>query len=409
MAKNENNRHNKCSIRPVYTVAKSVAKIVCLSALAIGCYSHAATAIQNTPTQNPSMQNPLMQNGVAPNPMPSYPTADAQLGEHLFPNEAMYSQQIGMELEKLIRKRDAGGVAMRDVHAKAHGCVKAQLTILDQIPTQLKKGIFSHAQSYPAWVRFSNGSNNPQQADIKGDARGMAIKVMNVPGQKLLEDESQTSAQDFILINHPVFFANDPDRYLSLMKSINGNLFRKVMIPFALGFKGTKIAFQTTRSKIANPLQTRYWSMTPYQLGLDTNRSAVKYSVRPCTAQQDAIPKHPDHNYLRGALKNTLSNGSACMEFLIQPRTSSAMSVEDSMTEWKESDAPFYKVATLQFAPQTFDTTAQNQMCENLSFSPWHALPDHKPLGATNRLRKGVYDHISQVRHQLNAVPRQVP
>ena len=97
------------------------------------------------------------------------------------------------------------------------------------------------------------------------------------------------------------------------------------------------------------------------------------------------------------------------MEFLIQPRTSSAMSVEDSMTEWKESDAPFYKVATLQFAPQTFDTTAQNQMCENLSFSPWHALPDHKPLGATNRLRKGVYDHISQVRHQLNAVPRQVP
>lgn len=389
--------HKNSGVHFVYTAAK----LFCTGTLVIGCYSHAATV---TATATPTSQNTS-----SAVPMLSYPTADAQLGERLYPNEAMYSQQIGVELEKLIRKRDAGGVAQRDVHAKAHGCVKAQLTILDQIPANLKKGIFSQAQSYPAWVRFSNGSHHPERADIKGDARGMAIKVMNVPGQKLLEDESQASTQDFILINHPVFFANEPDRYLSLMKDINGNLFRKAMIPFALGFKGTKIAFQTTRSKIANPLQTRYWSMVPYQLGLDANRSAVKYSVRPCTAPQDAIPNHPDNNYLRGALKNTLSNGSACMEFLVQPRTSTAMSVEDSMTEWKESDAPFYKVATLQFAPQTFDTTVQNQMCENLSFSPWHALPEHRPLGATNRMRKGIYDHISQVRHTLNAVPRQEP
>ena len=387
--------HKNSSTHPAYTIGK----LVCFSTLVMGCYSHAATVTATPTSQNTSSAVPML----------SYPTADAQLGERLYPNEAMYSQQIGVELEKLIRKRDAGGVAQRDVHAKAHGCVKAQLTILDQIPANLKKGIFSQAQSYPAWVRFSNGSHHPERADIKGDARGMAIKVMNVPGQKLLEDESQASTQDFILINHPVFFANEPDRYLSLMKDINGNLFRKATIPFALGFKGTKIAFQTTRSKIANPLQTRYWSMVPYQLGLDANRSAVKYSVRPCTAQQDAIPNHPDNNYLRGALKNTLSNGSACMEFLVQPRTSTAMSVEDSMTEWKESDAPFYKVATLQFAPQTFDTTVQNQMCENLSFSPWHALPEHRPLGATNRMRKGIYDHISQVRHTLNAVPRQEP
>lgn len=79
------------------------------------------------------------------------------------------------------------------------------------------------------------------------------------------------------------------------------------------------------------------------------------------------------------------------------------------MTEWKESDAPFYKVATLTIPQQTFDTPAQNQMCENLSFSPWHALPEHRPLGAANRMRKVIYDHISRVRHQMNAVPRQEP
>lgn len=346
---------------------------------------------------------------LTPTPALPYPVADPQLGEKLYPNEALYAQQIGVELEKLIRKRDAQGQAHRDVHPKAHGCVKAQFRVLDQLPAQFSQGMFKPGQSYPAWIRFSNGSPKPDHADIKRDARGMAIKVMNVPGQKLLEDESQASTQDFILINHPVFFANEPDRYLALMKDMNGGFLKKLQIPFSLGFKGSKIAFQTARSRIANPLQARYWSMVPYQLGTGASRNVVKYSVRPCTARQDAIPAHPDHNYLRDALKQSLNAGDVCMEFLVQPRTSTALSVEDSMTEWKESDAPFYKVATLTIPQQTFDTPAQNQMCENLSFSPWHALPEHRPLGAANRMRKVIYDHISRVRHQMNAVPRQEP
>lgn len=93
----------------------------------------------------------------------------------------------------------------------------------------------------------------------------------------------------------------------------------------------------------------------------------------------------------------------------MQPRTASSMSVEDSMTEWMETQAPFYTVATLRIPQQTFDTTDQNQFCENLSFSPWHTLPDHKPLGVMNRLRKVIYDRISRVRHEMNAAPRQEP
>jgi hypothetical protein len=37
----------------------------------------------------------------------------------------------------------------------------------------------------------------------------------------------------------------------------------------------------------------------------------------------------------------------------------------------------------------------------HLSFTPWHALPEHKPLGSINRLRKVVYERISNTRHQL--------
>jgi len=85
------------------------------------------------------------------------------------------------------------------------------------------------------------------------------------------------------------------------------------------------------------------------------------------------------------------------------------MDVEDSRTEWKEAQAPFYRVATIHIPAQVFDTPAQSQFCENLSFTPWHALPEHKPFGVTNRLRKVIYDHMSRLRQEMNATKRQEP
>jgi hypothetical protein len=79
------------------------------------------------------------------------------------------------------------------------------------------------------------------------------------------------------MINHPVFFATDPARYLSFMDDASSNHFyRKLLIPFDLGAKGTLIALETRSSRISNPLQTRYWSMVPYQLGTGEGRLAVK-------------------------------------------------------------------------------------------------------------------------------------
>ncbi len=212
------------------------------------------------------------------------------------------------------------------------------------------------------------------------------------------------------MINHPVFFVNDGQRYLSFMQDVNSkSTLRKLHIPFALGLKGTINALGARNSKISNPLYARYWSMVPYQLGLDNDRQAVKYSVRNCSTVSTSLPDHPSHNFLKAALQDTLQKQDACMEFLIQPRTSTQMQVEDAMTEWKEAEAPFYQVATIRIPKQSFDTPEQNQFCENLSFTPWHALPEHKPLGAINRLRKIIYENISKVRHDMNSAPRQEP
>jgi hypothetical protein len=174
-------------------------------------------------------------------------------------------------------------------------------------------------------------------------------------------------------------------------------------IPFILGFSGSYNAYKMLSQKIANPLETRYWSVVPYQLGVGNGRQAVKYSARPCTASSSVIPDEPSSNYLREAMVRTLTAGPACMEFMIQPRTPQ-MSVEDSITEWDEADAPFHPVARLTIPQQTFDTPAQNTACENASYNPWHTLAEHRPLGTVSRIRRVVYEAISRLRHDMNGV-----
>lgn len=340
----------------------------------------------------------------------AYPEVDTVLGEKLQPNEEAVVQNIVQVIEKSIREQYTVGNALRDAHPKAHGCIRAEFHVSKNIPAQFAKGVFMPDQSYQAWIRFSNASNDASSADIDKDARGIAIKLLGVSGEKILESEKQATTQDFIMINHPVFFANDAKRYLSFINDVNShNMIRKLHIPFALGFKGTMNALGARNSQIANPLYARYWSMVPYQLGLGNDRQAVKYSVRACSVTANNLPKNPSHDFLREALKNTLQQTDACMEFLIQPRTSNKMLVEDSMTEWDEKAAPFYQVATIHIPKQNFDTPEQNKFCENLSFTPWHALPAHKPLGAVNRMRKVIYENISRVRHDMNSAPRQEP
>jgi hypothetical protein len=69
-----------------------------------------------------------------------------------------------------------------------------------------------------------------------------------------------------------------------------------------------------------------------------------------------------------------------------------AMPVEDVSVKWDENDSKPITVATLRIAPQTVDGSGElATKCESMSFNPWHALAEHRPMGGINRLRKAVY------------------
>lgn len=158
--------------------------------------------------------------------------------------------------------------------------------------------------------------------------------------------------------------------------------------------------------KFANPLQIRYFSTTPYLLG----ERAVKYSVIPHGEKTDKIPAKPGDNFLREAIVRDLDQREAAFDFCVQfQKDPDQMPVEDPGKLWNEAISPFRKVATIKIPGQSFDTPERDELGENLSFTPWHALPEHRPLGGINRARKVIYDLISTFRHKENNQPRQEP
>jgi len=333
----------------------------------------------------------------------TYPAADPYLGEEMRDDELEAARGLIVTLQDKIRSEYKPGNARRDAHPKAHGCVVATFDVNDSISPELAHGVFQPGASYNALVRFSNGSPNADGKDITGDTRGMAIKLYDVPGEKLFAPPSQEQVQDFILISSPVFFINSATGYTDFFERVDsGSVWEMLKIPFILGFKGSYNAYTMLSQTIANPVETRYWSVVPYQLGLGEERRAAKYSVRPCTEGNSAVPDNPGDNYLREAMARTLSEGAACMEFMIQPRTGS-LSVENAIQEWPEDQAPFHTIAKLTLNQQVFDTPEQNQACEAESYNPWHSLPAHKPLGLVSRLRRVVYEAISELRHEMNS------
>ncbi len=138
------------------------------------------------------------------------------VGEQIDPSERYLVPSIVASARRLVDKvqKESGPLYRRDAHAKAHGCLTATFTVREDLPEAMRTGVFVPGHQYQAWIRFSNG-NAELQPDYDKDARGMAIKLMGVEGPKLLDSPADKDAQtqDFLMINHPVFFNRDPAEY----------------------------------------------------------------------------------------------------------------------------------------------------------------------------------------------------
>jgi hypothetical protein len=323
--------------------------------------------------------------------------------------ETETAEKIVALMEGQMIKNYKGGRMLRDVHAKAHGCVKAEFTVHSDIPVEFRVGVFKEPKTFLAIVRYSStgalapiGGTGP---DTTPDARGMAVKLLGVPGEKILEDEKYADTQDFLMFTPNVFFCPDPVAFYDLTFALTSS--RLAFAWFLLTHFSMSLELLKSLKRVPNLLELQYFSSVPYNLG----PLAVKFSAKPVLQRKSEMPRRPvSDNYLRERLQAQLAQESVSFDFMLQVQKDPyAMPIENALISWSEEVSPFIKVATIKILRQHFDSPDQMVACDNLSFTPWHSLPEHRPIGSISRVRRIVYNEISKFRHQRNDAPRVEP
>lgn len=316
--------------------------------------------------------------------------------EYIAPTEASDTQDIIDAIKKRLERDFPPGKTLRQFHAKMHGCVKATFTVLPDIPINFQHGFLIPAKQYDCWIRFSNGRSSVVD-DRKADLRGMAIKLLNVPGEMLMQDHSMPQSQDFLLVSYPTLMsASVADFKKNIYAICNGFL---GAVKFGINPANWPAVIRTVQSmkKCDSVLSLTYYSVSPYRLG--AQEQAVKYAAIP--ARRSSLQKvDKDTNFLRKQMQSELSQHSVSFDFMLQLQEDPKKEpIENPCVEWKSR---WQKVATIEIPPQQFDTPERNSFAESLTYSPWHSLKEHQPLGGVNRARRAVYEAISQFRLQRN-------
>jgi hypothetical protein len=335
-------------------------------------------------------------------------------------NEAEIDRDIVDTLHKISETTFThAGTPLRSVHAKSHGLLYGELTVGDGLPETLAQGLFAQSGIYPVIMRLST-----TPGDILDDSistpRGLAVKVVGVPGARVAGSESDTT-QDFVLVNGPVFNAPNAGGFLRSLKLLEPTTnkmegLKKLTSAVARGAEAVLEAAggqSPTLTSLGGQqehhiLGETFYSQTPFLYG----KYVAKIGVFPVSTELTALTKLPltnngEPSMLRTVVIEFFLQNSATWEVRVQLCTNlETMPIEDPSVAWPEDESPYLTVATITADaqdPWTLDKITA--IDEGLSFSPWHALAAHRPLGSVNRARKSAYAMSAKFRAQHQSRP----
>ncbi len=328
--------------------------------------------------------------------------------EKLLPNEEAYVNSIIASFQAQMRGLWKPGRFERGGNTKTHGIVRAEFIVHDNLAPELRHGIYAEPRTYRAWVRFAGpGPYITPDIDDVG-FMSMSIKLMGVPGPKMMEEEKFT--QDMFGVSPPTFVTPDTEANAQLqVESLKNaqifyfiNLHRHHILDLIMQSLWIK-----TQS---SPFEAPYFSCVPYLLG---EGQAMQYSMWPRSTRRSPIPRlplRPPDDYLRDAMVASLAKEDVEFDIRLQLQTDAhLMPIENNAVLWPEKLSPRQSVATLRIPRQTFDSPAQLDFAKRLSYNPWHCIPEHRPLGNQSRARRRMYDTLSKLRHTMNSVPLYEP
>ena len=304
-------------------------------------------------------------------------------------------------LHTLQAKVDARlGKAGRALHRKGHLGATGSFEVLPDLPEEYRAGAFATPATYAAYVRFSNGAYG-HQPDGKPDVRGIAVKLVGVPGKKLIPGLENAPTQDFLAIQGAATPFRNVDEFVGAVWAGRNPA---LALPRFIGAFGPVRAFTILKRfvasvgvKIPSLARQRFFSALPIRWGA----YAAKYSFAPADSEAAAAAAS-GADYFAADLADRLARAPIVYDFAVQLyRDPERTPIEDASVEWREADAPFVTVGRLTLPvqdPRGARGQKLSAYVENLSFDPWHALVEHRPLGNMMRARNNAYRVSTQAR-----------
>jgi hypothetical protein len=308
------------------------------------------------------------------------------------------TQEIINAVKKRLVRDYPPGKMLRQFHAKMHACVQATVTVEQHLPAHLQHGFLVPGKKYDAWIRYSNGSDKVVK-DKNADLRGMAVKLLNVEGEFESQDVNMPNSHDFLTVTYPTLMSATVGEFKKNIIALCGGM--RTMIPFALNPTNWAALVRTIRSlkKHDNLFAEQYYSVSPYRLG--AHNQAIKYSIIPTSKTLSSAADKSDENFIGKTMQRDLETSTVTFDFMVQlQEDADKMPIENTCVEWK---SPFIKVATIRIPSQNFLTKERIAFGEKLTYSPWHALKVHKPLGGVNRARRAAYEALAKFRLEHNS------
>ncbi len=328
-------------------------------------------------------------------------------GERTTPDEAQRFQRFAEELAALQRERISTGgerKPSRALHLKPHLGAVGEL-VIRACPTP-RAGVFARAgETWPVYARFSNGSSR-HQPDGAPDVRGFAIKLVGVPGPKLIAELADAETQDFLFVDTQSIPFATPDEFLAFVRAAKDGA--GPLLPRLIGSFGLKRALgifwgAVTQEKVKSFATHSFHTAAPIAFG-DT---AAKLALVPVPNDAPA-PAANGEDYLRRDLAARLKQGALSWALRAQLFVDEAITpIEDTSVAWS---GPWLELATLTLPQQDVDSSLGREISElvsGLSFDPWHAIEEHRPLGAIMRAHKVAYA-VSAIARGAAPEPRSV-
>ena len=315
------------------------------------------------------------------------------------------------------------GYAHRAVHAKAHGYLKAKFEVLSNLPASLAQGLFEVPATYDAILRFSTTPGDVLDDNVSMP-RGVALKVLGVPGERLPGSEADTT-QNYVLGNSPSFQVATAAEFLKQLRPLAATTghAEPVKEVFSVLSRTTNAALAKVGLKSAT-LTTLAGQATTELLGDSFYSQAAmlhgdyfaKVAIVPVASELVALSGKPLNlsghpNAIRESVQRYFAEFPAVWELRVQLATTiDRMPIEDASTEWPEDESPYLPVARIVAAPQgTWSDELWAEVESGLAFNPWIGLAAHRPLGSIMRARQPAYAAAREYRGQANGVDIEEP